>query len=443
MKKLPLDLQNFLTGAAGYLAGAAAAFVLTWVASMLGLVGWLVRLVEETQPLISLLAIPVFAGLVLALAGGLLGGMGGWSLGKILGIERKRRQVIGSAIAFAITFSVFVLVFLLLIGFIGIYNNFTTNQIEQYGLVFGLVWMVFGLLTGILLALLSLRLRNTWSVILASTLGFGIGGVIMGILVRTVNPTAGFQTTPILTWIVLILALAFPFALGGGAMGIAYGRLGKRLAEKGQAAEVVQPSAWQTGILAGIGIVAALIILGNLGHVAEFLRIKPGNLQSQIAPVTDGVHWSEAIPYSEGLGPYEPPEDGQAPTSVIGNDQVVHTAWCSAEGIVQYQQGTGMVEQIDFPGCSRSPVIAAGFREPASPGLVYHPNPRCNRHDTERQPVGRQYPQRGWLERTGDHHQDHWRSCVLAFGRFERESFTYLGGNGQEPLFRCAGDLYL
>ena len=126
---------------------------------------------------------------------------------------------------FAITVSVFTFVYLLLLGFIGIYNNFTANQVEHYVLVFGLAGLIFGLITGIILALVTLRLRETWRLILASTIGFTLGGMVMGILVRLVNPTSGFQTHPILTWIVLLLALVAPFALGGGAMGYTYGRL--------------------------------------------------------------------------------------------------------------------------------------------------------------------------------------------------------------------------
>ena len=146
--------------------------------------------------------------------------------------------MIGSGVAYAVTVSGLSLLFLLLVGFIGIYNNFTTNRFEHFGLVFGIFGLLFGLLTGILQALMSLRLRDTWRLILAATLGFALGGLVMGILVRLVNPTSGFQTYPILTWIVLILALAAPFALGGGAIGLTYGRLAKRMAEKGEPAEV-------------------------------------------------------------------------------------------------------------------------------------------------------------------------------------------------------------
>jgi hypothetical protein len=189
------DLRNFITGALGYLGGAVAGFLFVLLVSRLGLVGWLIELIDESQALIQVLTIPVFAGLVLALGGAVLGGAGGWVLGSILGLSSRRRQVIASAVAFAVSIGALSLLFLLLIGFIGIYNNFTANRVEHYGLIFGMFGLVFGLLTGILLSLMSLRLRDTWRAILASTLGFTLGGVVMGLLVRLVNPTAVFKPT--------------------------------------------------------------------------------------------------------------------------------------------------------------------------------------------------------------------------------------------------------
>jgi len=370
MSRLHPDLRNILTGALGYLTGAAAGFLFIFIASKLGLVRWLFGLIDENQTLVQILAIPVFAGLMLALGGAVLGGVGGWGLGTILGISRKRRQVIGSGVAFAITFSGLSMLFLLLIGFVGIYNNFTANQVEQYGLVFGIFGLLFGLLTGILQALASVRLKDTWRVILAATLGFALGGVITGLLVRLVNPTAGFQTSPILTWIVLVIALAAPFALGGGALGYTYGRLARQAAGKGQPVESLQPSGLQTGIVAVLGIIAVFWFFGLLDHITEFLTIRTGNTQTQIARETVGVQWSGMNPYTEDVGPFEPAPDAQSQIAVTGPDQVEHTAWCSPGGTIQYQRGGDAVEQIDFPGCNSAPGLALGAD--GQPHLVWY-----------------------------------------------------------------------
>jgi hypothetical protein len=189
-------------------------------------------------------------------------------------------------------------------------------------------------------------------------------------MVRLVNPTAGFQTYPILTWIVLILALATPFAVGGGALGFTFGRLAKRAAEKGQPVEALQPSAWQTGIVAVLGIAAVWWYFGLLGQVKEFLTINPANLQTQIASQTVGVRWSEPVPEAGDAGSFEPAADGRTPVQVTGPDQAAHSAWCSPEGTIQYQQGGGAVEQIEFPGCLSAPALALGAG--GQPHLVWY-----------------------------------------------------------------------
>jgi phosphatidylserine/phosphatidylglycerophosphate/cardiolipin synthase-like enzyme len=360
MSKLNSGQRNFLKGALFYIAGAAAGFFFIFVAARLGLVSKLVGLIDENQYLVKLLGIPVSAGLVLALGGGILGSLGGWGLASILGISRKRRQVIGSGIAFAVSISLLTFIFLLLLGFIGIYNNFTANPIDQYLLVFGVFGLIFGLLTGIVQSLLSLRLRDTWQLIISSALGFGLGGVIMGALVRVVNPTSGFQTYPILTWIVLLLALAFPFALGGGAMGFTYGRLAKRAVDKGHSIEIIQPSAWQTGIVALLGFLVVFWFLGIVNHITEFLTIYTGNTNTQLASETVGVRWTESKPFAGDVSVFEPISDGVSPVSVTGPDQVVHKAWCSPEGKINYQRDSETVEKVDFPGCQGTPALALG-----------------------------------------------------------------------------------
>lgn len=354
------DLRNFLTGAFGYLVGLLAGVLFIILVARVGLVGWLVGLIEEDQVLIKLIAKPLVAGLMLALGGALVGGLGGRALSSILGVPHKRRQVIGSAVAFAVTLSGLTFLYLLLLSFIGIYNNFTANPIDQYLIVFGLFGLIFGLLTGLLQAFMSLRLRDTWRLILASTLGFTLGGIVMGLLVRLVNPTSGYHTFPVLTWIVLLLALAAPFALGGGALGYAYGRLAGRAMGKGEPPEALQPSGWQTGIVAIIGLLAVFWFLGIVDHITDFLTIHSGNTQTQIARETVGVQWSDAQPYTGDITSAEPSGDEGSRASVTGADRRVHSAWCSPEGAVQYQVDNGPEESLAFSGCSGAPAIALG-----------------------------------------------------------------------------------
>ena len=362
--------RNFITGAAGYLLGAVAGSLLIWLVARLGLVRGLFNLVNKNQTLIQILAIVVIAGFMLALGGAALGGIGGWALAVIMRMQRKARLIIGSGISFALTVSLLFMVFLLLTSFVALYNNFTTDRIDQFGILFGLFGLVFGLLSGILQALMTVRLRYSWRVILAATLGFTLGGVIMGLLVRLVNPTASMQTYPILTTIVLLLALAAPFTFGGGALGYTYGNLARRVSEKNEPVESLKPSRWQTAVVAVVGVFVAYFAIRTLNHVTDFLTIIPGNTRTQISLETIATQWSPQQVYTASVGNYEPAPEGLGPVVITGPDQTHHQAWCSPQGTIQYQLGDGNPEQIDFPSCSSAPAI--GLDKDGIPHIVWY-----------------------------------------------------------------------
>ena len=237
MKNLNPNLRSFLINGLGYTAGAVVGFLFIYLFRALGLTTWLFSLVDEEQTFLQILAVPLIALFILALGGAITGVIGGWVAANSIGTERKGKLAAGSGVAFAASTSLLLLVFLLLIGFIALYNNFTSERIEHYGILFGLFGLVFGLLTGLLQAFTTVHLRHTWRVILLSTLGFALGGVIAGILVRLINPTDALKTHPIVTTLVLLIALAAPYFIGGGALGLAYKQIAQRVTQAGEAVE--------------------------------------------------------------------------------------------------------------------------------------------------------------------------------------------------------------
>jgi hypothetical protein len=247
------------------------------------------------------------------------------------------------------------MVFLLLISFIALYNNFTAERIEQYGILFGIYGLVFGLITGLFQAFTTVRLRHTWRVILASTLGFGIGGVVAGLLIRLVNPLDGLDTYPILTTLILLVALAMPYFIGGGALGIAYKQIAQRVTQSGESVETAQSSRWQIVVVAILALFLIVPIVNLIGNISSFLTVRPANLQSQISPVTVGVRWSDPQPSSPGIVEFDLPTSSTDIAVAAGTE---HRAWCSPDGSIQYQFGSGPVEQIDIPSCSSTPAIA-------------------------------------------------------------------------------------
>ena len=347
--------RSFLVNGLGYAAGAIVGFLFIYLAGRLGLAGWLFSLVEEGQTFLQLLAVPFIAWFMLALGGAITGIIGGWVLANSIGTERKGKLTAGSGVAFAATTGILLIAFLLLISFIGLYNNFNADKIERYGILFGLYGLIFGLITGLVQAFTTVRLRHTWRVILASTLGFTLGGVFTGLIVRMVNPLNGLDTHPILTTLILILALLLPYFIGGGALGLAYRQIARRVTESGEEVETAQSPRWQIVVVAVLALLIIVPIINFVDKIAEFLTVKPANLQSQISPVTVGVRWSEPIPVAAGSISFSLPGDGSDVAQVPGTE---HRAWCSPEGVIQYQLGGGTVEQIDSPSCSSTPAIA-------------------------------------------------------------------------------------
>jgi hypothetical protein len=346
---------SFLINGLGYVAGAIVGFLFIYLAGRLGLANWLFSLVEEGQTFLQLLAVPFIAWFLLALGGAITGVIGGWIVANSIGTERKGKLTAGSGVAFAATTGILLMAFLLLITFIGLYNNFTADRIEQFGILFGLYGLIFGLLTGLVQSFTTVRLRHTWRVILASTLGFALGGVLTGLIIRWINPLDGLDTHPILTTLALSIALLLPYFIGGGAMGIAYRQIAQRVTESGEEVETAQSPRWQIVVVAILALLIIVPIVNFVEKISEFLTIIPANLQSQISPMTVGVRWSEPIPVSPGSISVDLPTGGSDIAQVPGTE---HQAWCSPQGIIQYQLGSGTVEQIDSPACSATPAIA-------------------------------------------------------------------------------------
>ncbi len=299
--------RSFLINGLGYVAGAVVGFLFIYLFGQLGPAEWLFGLVEEGQTFLQILAIPIIAWLMLALGGGITGAIGGWVLANSISTERKGKLSAGSGVAFAATTGILLIVFLLLISFIALYNNFNAERIERYGIIFGLYGLIFGLITGLVQAFTTVRLRHTWRVILASTLGFALGGVISGLIVRWVNPLNGLDTYPILTTLILIIALLLPYFIGGGALGLAYRQIARRVTESGEEVETAQSPRWQIIVVAVLALIIIVPIVNLVEQISSFLTIIPANLQSQISPVTVGVRWSEPLAVPSSSVEFNPP----------------------------------------------------------------------------------------------------------------------------------------
>ena len=80
MKNQNPDLRNFLTGALGYTLGAIASVVFIGLIARIGVVGWLVNLINPDQAFWQLLGMILLVLVFLGLAGAIIGGIGARAL---------------------------------------------------------------------------------------------------------------------------------------------------------------------------------------------------------------------------------------------------------------------------------------------------------------------------------------------------------------------------
>ena len=132
MENLKPRTRSFLINGLGYAAGAVVGYLAIYLLGRFGLTTWLFSLVGEEQTFLRLLAIPLIAWLMLALGGAITGVIGGWVLASSMGTEHRGKLIAGSAVAFAGSTGVLIIVFLLLVSFIALYNNFTSDRVEQF-----------------------------------------------------------------------------------------------------------------------------------------------------------------------------------------------------------------------------------------------------------------------------------------------------------------------
>jgi hypothetical protein len=216
-------------------------------------------------------------------------------------------------------------------------------------------------------AFTTVRLRHTWRVILASMLGFALGGVLSGLIIRWINPLDGLNAAPILTTIILLLALALPYFIGGGAVGLAYRSIAKKTIEAGEEVETAQSPRWQIVVVAVLALFIIVPIVNLVDNISGFLTVVPANLQSQIAPETTGVRWSEPLVIPGGSEDFVFSSSTTEKVTIEGTD--IQT-FCSPDGVIQYQEGSGPVEQIEFPSCTNSPAVALDLE--GNPHLVWY-----------------------------------------------------------------------
>jgi len=215
--------------------------------------------------------------------------------------------------------------------------------------VYLLVGLVMGALIGLLLGLTTVGWRRTGSVIVASIVGFGVGGAALGAgiwaYLGSAPPGGLYQGDHIL----LLIGL-FGFGLFGGlAIGIAFDRLARR--DKGVRAAPMRP--WIRVVLFILLGLFVLFVLKQLQPIvsfaAELLTPRAAVQTESIAIDSVGTHWRESSPFITG--------NNEVDTLDLGTGELddVALVWSEGSGstvdvLLQVGQSGGDGEVVWGPG---------------------------------------------------------------------------------------------
>jgi hypothetical protein len=238
-------------------------------------------------------------GLLLAyLIYGLGGAIGGFCGGLTLPVAGKPRGRWGyawqSAGGLALLWGGFLFTTILVISVFSFYNVVEVPP-DRFILQHLWVGVAFGVLFGLLLALVTVGWRQIPRVVLAAAIGFGLGGIALGIGLRLflVSVLQGDLFTGQFLFLV-VGVLLFGLA-GGGALGLIYGRIATRLSSERPAARM--PSfGWLAYAAIGVILVLFLVWLQpTFALIRTILTPRSANLASILAADAVGTHWFDPV----------------------------------------------------------------------------------------------------------------------------------------------------
>lgn len=331
--KLPPFLRSALGYGSGFFVGTLLIIILFNNPITLLLTSLLVRLQLLLYVLFSLLLILLIVGL----GGFVAGGIGGWVLGDVVNVDKRRRMMWRSGISFFVANLVMVLPVVLLTAVIGFLNADLDNEFSKLPTLFAIYGLVYGAISGLLLGWLTVGLRQTLRVLLAAVFGFGLGGWLLGTglfyFIRLDSPSQ-------LATVLFICILIFLFgSVGGGAIGFAYRYISE---DRSLFPDTRNWRILRRVTLAAIAVVFAFVF----GKLIIALAVHPANLADTLTLSTVGSHWQEI-------------EETVGGTAVSAAEPSPVETWCDESGMVNVTAEGLESMQFSEPRCQNEPVVAA------------------------------------------------------------------------------------
>jgi phosphatidylserine/phosphatidylglycerophosphate/cardiolipin synthase-like enzyme len=253
------------------------------------LLDWPLSIIPEGQDLVLLLSVLVLLVLGVGVTTGIGGAVGGYVISIIDPIFPRRKYIWRSAIALGLTEALLIIPIILIVVILALYNNGLDREPTGYILVFSIFGILFGILFGLIIGISTINWRQVWRVLLATIIGFGVGGAAIGYIIRLAYyPATLGEKLPDFMVILPIMSFVF-FGVGGLFIGWVYEWVTHWRVDN----VPDQPARWVkvAGVL--LGLLLVYFILSNFRQLVKFLTIQPGSVSSQIEIDAAGVHWED------------------------------------------------------------------------------------------------------------------------------------------------------
>ena len=199
-------LKSILISGLGFgLGGVIGNFALVLMVRS-QVLNWPLNFVPEDQSLVLLLTTLVVIILGIGVTTGLGGAVGGYVLSIIDPIFPRRKYIWRTAIATCVTEALLIIPLLLFTVILALYNNGLDSDPTGQIIVFGIYGIIFGIIFGLVLGFSTVNWRQVWRILLASIVGFGLGGAALGYGIRLAYyPASLGEELPNLTILLRIL----------------------------------------------------------------------------------------------------------------------------------------------------------------------------------------------------------------------------------------------
>jgi hypothetical protein len=263
--------------------GMALGFLIVYFLLESSIIKFITGLFNNGQPFLQILSgIVLFLGIA-GLGGGLMGVLGGHAIGRFSSASSRNRFEWSGALSFFMAQALMALPTLAIVAVVSFFNQDIDVNYGKLPTIFAVIGLLYGLIGGLLFGFLTAGLRRTFWITLASTAGFGLGGLLLGIILRgTVEMDPGF-------WRLMLVSAGFFLfgAPGGAALALLY--------KNYQDQRIIFPDS-TLGKVAKFLLIGFLLflILIPLYNVIDLARIVRPELATQLVLPTAGTGWVEA-----------------------------------------------------------------------------------------------------------------------------------------------------